>query len=255
MFINKAVITVIMKVKFLGTAGYIPTESRHTSCVMLPEEGMVLDAGTGFFRVKDNIQTKKLNILLSHYHPDHTHGLTFMLGAFYSLNLNISIYGHKGINKLENKLSFPVKFKDYPFSVSLKKIEEEFSLGDVVIKTKLFPHSDQVSAGYRLEKEGKSLCYLTDLVASDDEVEFVKNTDLLVHECNFNKDHKEFAKLTFHSYTAEVASIAKKSDVKSLALFHVNPLVDEKTLLEYVGECREIFKNTFLPEDNQEVVI
>lgn len=244
-----------MKIRFLGTSGYIPTEHRHTSCVILPEEGVVLDAGTGFFRVKDNIQTEKLDILLSHYHPDHTHGLTFMLGAFYSSGLDVRIYGPKGIKGLEKKLCFPVKFKDYPFSISLKKIKQEFTIDDIAVKTKLFPHSDQVSAGYRLEKGGKSLCYLTDLIASDEEIDFVKDADLLVHECYSNKDYKDFAKLTSHSYTTQVASVAKKANAKELALFHVSPLVDEKILLKYVEECREIFKNTFLPEDNQEVVI
>ena len=42
-----------MKILLLGTAGYHPSETRHTACVMLPEAGIVLDAGTGFFRVRE----------------------------------------------------------------------------------------------------------------------------------------------------------------------------------------------------------
>ena len=56
---------------FLGTAGYHPSETRHTSCLMLPEVGVVLDAGSGMFRVRDLLTTKTLDIFLSHAHLDH----------------------------------------------------------------------------------------------------------------------------------------------------------------------------------------
>ena len=244
-----------MKIKFLGTAGYFPTEHRHTSCVTLLEEGIILDAGTGFFRTKDAFKTKELNILLSHYHPDHIFGLTFMLGALYNQKPDVTIHGPKGIKGLEKRLNFPIKFKDHPFKISLKKVEKEFMLGDVLVKTKFFPHKDEQTTGYRLEKNGKSLCYLTDLVASDDEIGFIKNCDMLIHECYFNEAYKELAKTTSHSYTTQVASVAKKADVKLLMLYHVSPLLEEEKLSSYVGECKNIFKDTFLPKDNQEVVI
>lgn len=244
-----------MKVKFLGTAGYTPTEHRHTNCVMLPDEGIVFDAGTGFFRVKNNLKTAKLDVLLSHYHPDHIYGLTFMLGHFYKLNLDVNIYGPEGIEGLEERLSFPIKFKDHTFNINLKKIEKKFNLGEVVVETKLFPHADQVSAGYRLEKNNKVLCYLTDLIPLDDETDFVKDADLLIHECYFYKSEEELAKLTNHSYTTQVATIAKKANVKLLALYHLNPLLEEEKLQNYVKECEEIFKNTILPDDKVEVEI
>ncbi len=46
---------------------------------MLPEVGVVLDAGTGMFRIRDLIQTSTLDIFLSHAHLDHIVGLTFLL--------------------------------------------------------------------------------------------------------------------------------------------------------------------------------
>ena len=36
-----------MRLMFLGTGGYHPTESRHTACLFQPETGLVFDAGTG----------------------------------------------------------------------------------------------------------------------------------------------------------------------------------------------------------------
>ena len=43
-----------MKLLLLGTSGYHPSEQRQTACLMLPEVGIVLDAGTGFFRVRQH---------------------------------------------------------------------------------------------------------------------------------------------------------------------------------------------------------
>src|SRR5262245_16564934 len=67
-----------MKLHLLGTTGYHPNARRHTACLMIPEIGLVLDAGTGFFRVRDWLQTSELDIFLTHAHLDHVFGLTFM---------------------------------------------------------------------------------------------------------------------------------------------------------------------------------
>ena len=68
-----------MKLLLLGTAGYHPNEQRHTTCLMLPEQGIVLDAGTGMFRVRDLICTSTLDIFLSHAHLDHIAGLPMLV--------------------------------------------------------------------------------------------------------------------------------------------------------------------------------
>src|SRR5436305_2060051 len=70
-----------MKLRVLGTSGYHPCERRQTACLMLPEAGIVLDAGTGFFRVREHLVTPTLDILLTHAHLDHVVGLTYLLST------------------------------------------------------------------------------------------------------------------------------------------------------------------------------
>lgn len=65
-----------MKLVLLGTTGYHPNRRRHTACMFLPEVGVVLDAGTGMFRVRDHLATSHLDIFLTHAHLDHVVGLT-----------------------------------------------------------------------------------------------------------------------------------------------------------------------------------
>ena len=68
-----------MKLVLLGTGGYFPTARRQTACLMLPEIGVVLDAGTGMYRLGKHLQTDRLDIFLTHAHLDHIAGLTYLL--------------------------------------------------------------------------------------------------------------------------------------------------------------------------------
>src|SRR5262245_7209138 len=83
-----------MTLTLLGTSVYHPGERRHTACLMLPEDGIVLDAGTGFFRVRRHLQTPTLDILLTHAHLDHVAGLTDLLSTAFEKSLDrITVHG------------------------------------------------------------------------------------------------------------------------------------------------------------------
>ena len=83
-----------MKIVLLGTGGYHPSELRHTACMMIPSEGIILDAGTAMFRVRDWIETESLDILLTHAHLDHIVGLTFMFDVLYKKDVSqVTAYG------------------------------------------------------------------------------------------------------------------------------------------------------------------
>src|SRR5215470_2033982 len=68
-----------MKLVLLGTGGYFPTSRRHTACMVLPEVGVVLDAGSGMCRIGNHLQTDRLDIFLTHAHLDHVAGLTYLI--------------------------------------------------------------------------------------------------------------------------------------------------------------------------------
>ena len=61
-----------MKVVLLGTTGYHPSESRHTPCMLLPECGVMFDAGTAMFRAPRYLTLPTLDIFLTHAHLDHS---------------------------------------------------------------------------------------------------------------------------------------------------------------------------------------
>src|SRR5215471_397172 len=80
-----------MRLHFLGTGGYHPNERRHTACLMLPEAGVVFDAGTSFFRVADRLATRELQIFLTHAHLDHIAGLTYFIVPMLSGRLDRAV--------------------------------------------------------------------------------------------------------------------------------------------------------------------
>ena len=120
-----------MQVVLLGTGGYHPSELRHTACIMLPELGIVFDAGTSFFRVRELLCTSTLDIFLSHAHLDHVIGLPFFQ-PLYSPDNTFTVHGFTSegvpvaqiLERLMSPPYFPVSLKNVPASMEYKDAED-----------------------------------------------------------------------------------------------------------------------------------
>ena len=218
-----------MRIHCLGTAGYHPNESRHTSCYFLPDAGISLDAGTGAFRLPDLIKTDSLNILLSHAHLDHTAGLTFLFDILFKHPVqHVQIWGEsEKLDAVQQCLFHPLVFPAR-LEAQWNSIDEtpEFKVGDIQVSWRRQDHPGG-SVAYRLEwPDGKRLVYSTD-TAGDTSPEYAAwshHANLLMHECNFRNEAAEWARKTGHSWTDRVAEIAVKNSPQTLLLTHVNPL-------------------------------
>lgn len=244
-----------MKLVLLGTTGYHPNDRRQTACFMLPELGVVFDAGTGLYRVSDYVQTDALDIFLSHAHLDHCIGLTFMFDIrFRSPLKRITAYAESAkldaIRKhLLAELLFPV---DPP--VDLLPLPAEVTLADGARLTHFPLRHPGGSVGFRIDWPDRSLAYVTDTVAAADAdyVEKIRGVDLLVHECYFHDGQADQAELTGHSCLSEVAKVAAKAQVGRLVLVHINPLIEDDAELD-LKTARKIFANTEIGVDRMEL--
>jgi len=244
-----------MKLLLLGTAGYHPNDQRDTACLMLPELGLILDAGTSMFRVRDHIQTSWLDIYLTHAHLDHVVGLTFLLDVLYQKQVDI-VRVHGEVEKLsavethlfsEHLFPVPPPFKTVP-------LNGDESLPDGG-RLRYFPlEHPGGSVGYRIDWPNRSMAYVTDTTAACDAayVECIRGVDLLVHECNFPDGMESLAQMTGHSCTTPVAEVAAAANVGRLVLVHVNPLSKEEDPIG-LATAQRIFPATELGFDRMEI--
>ncbi len=239
-----------MNLHFLGTTGYHPNEIRHTACMMIPEKGIIFDAGTGMFRARDLIETDTLDIFLSHVHLDHSIGLTFLYDVLLEKNLSrvtvhvaedkiLAIHDH-----LYSKALFPVE-PNY----EIVPIKPSVSVNGLEVRSLSLEHPGG-SSGFVVTHDNGSLAYITDTTAKEnaDYIPAIKNVDVLVHECYFPDGWEEKAELTGHSCLTPVAKVAAAADVGRLILVHINPLNESDQPLD-LETVENIFANTEVAKD------
>ncbi len=240
-----------MRLIFLGTGGSATTPLRHTTGLYLPDAGILLDAGSNVFRLRTLHGDGPLNVLMSHYHVDHSIGLFFMAaGLFYGRSRpEITVYGPEWDDRFraaagpESPL-FPIEL---PFPVL--RAPDRFMLGEVEVNTCPVEHPAPVLA-YRLRfPSGETLAFVTDTTAPGPYVDFIRGADVLVHECTFAAEHAEFARTTGHTEAASLGRLAREAGVGRLYLTHVGPLADGLALLE---EVRREFPAAELPVEGLE---
>jgi len=244
-----------MRLLLLGTTGYHPSKDRHTACFMLPDQGIVLDAGTAMFRIADHLVTDTLDIFLSHAHLDHVMGLTHLLGVLHERPMRrVAVHG------MPDKL---LAVKEHLFAEAIFPVEPEFDLVPLTEEVELpdsgrlthFPLRHPGTArGFRLDWPGHSLAYVTDTTAhaSADYIEKIRGVDLLLHECYFPDGYEELAEVTGHSCTSPVAKLARDAEVGRLVLIHMNPAATEEDPVG-LDVARAIFPETQLGCDNTEL--
>lgn len=242
-----------MQLVFLGTGGYHPNERRHTASLLLPDIGVALDAGTGFFRVPGRLRSTTLDVFLTHAHLDHICGLTFILVPLMRGDLKrIRVFGSEETLRavrthLLAKEVFPVEpdFEWHPLA-------ESVDLPNNGKLTWIALDHPGGAIGFRLDWRERSLAYITDTSAPGNYADFVRGVDVLVHECYFPDELEAWARKTGHSSSSNVAELAKAANVKRLYLVHVDP---QRSDDDPVGldSIRAIFPHTELAEDLMEI--
>lgn len=240
-----------MKLVLLGTSGYHPTDRRHTACLMLPEIGVVFDAGSAMFRVADHVATDTLDVFLSHVHLDHSLGLTFMFHILAARPLE-RVTVHGDADKLaavgQHLFSEPLFPVAPPFD--MVALTGPVQLADGATLTHFPLKHPGGSRGFRIDWPEKSFAYVTDTVAAKDAdyIRHIEGVDLLVHECFFCDDQPEQAELTGHSCLMPVVELAAAARVGRLVLVHVNPEYNEDECYD-LAAARKVFAETTLGTD------
>ncbi|MFV0442053.1 MAG: MBL fold metallo-hydrolase [Planctomycetaceae bacterium] len=253
-----------MRLLFLGTGGYHPNERRHTAGLLLPDIGLLLDAGSGTFRAAERLISSDLTIAVSHAHLDHICGLTYLLvplhqGVIRRLRV---LAESEVLEAIQTHLFCPAVFPVLP-AIEFDALEENLPVslaGEARLRHQRLPSHPGGSRGFRIDwrdsttAESKSLAYITDTTVDGSYTEFIRGVDLLVHECYFPDSAADWAAKTGHSYTSAVAELARDADVGRVLLTHIDPQQpgDDPTGLI---AAQRLFPAIELAEDLREYIV
>jgi ribonuclease BN (tRNA processing enzyme) len=171
------------------------------------------------------------HILFSHYHADHfSDFITFFFDAVCHCNFGgkrpgLTITGPKGTKRLFGTIfrTFP-SFKNPPFRVTLKEVDSRpFYLGTTRITPLPMTHTDdQRCLGYRIEYQGRILCYSGDARYSTNLLKLCREADLAILDCSFPKNRPGIG----HMHAGECGQVACESNTKHLVLSHFYQAAD-----------------------------
>ena len=232
-----------MLVEFLGTAGYHPSETRHTTGVFVPDaapnDAFLLDGGSGTFRLIGRPLPARLHVFMSHAHLDHTFGLTFLYNITYMArqtqerDLEIIFHGDAKTRdaiceNLFNPLIFPL-----PFDWQWHEIEaaQPFEVAGVRVNTAALTHPGG-SLGFRFDWGKSSLGFVTDTSITSDYYRLIEGVNLLIHERNFPDRFADLARESGHCTSSDLAKAGRASGAAQVAAMHFNPLTLTDPLLE-----------------------
>jgi phosphoribosyl 1,2-cyclic phosphodiesterase len=271
-----------MKVTFYGTRGTMPVADPNytqfggnTACILVTFSTgriAILDAGTGIRKLGNDLlnssheQFGNISIILSHTHWDHIQGFPYFEPAYDPRrNFTISICGKARMGKDLESL-FSTQMQNDFFPVSLEEMGAKFTFLQPDYTTYEHPSGIKLEAskhnhrgdayGYRIEEDGKTLVYCTDVEHKNgidpNVVALAKNADLLIHDAQYTPDELKIKRGWGHSSWEQAIEVAERAGVKKLALFHHDPEHDDTFLSNMEIECRKRFADLFLAREGDE---
>lgn len=243
-------------IEFWGVTGAFPAPGKdfvkyggHTSCVTLNfvnERTIILDAGSGIIPLGNELITQNQNaieadILISHEHWDHIHGLTFFKPLYHPGNL-FNFYGppqgvksvHELLSGLMDGLYFPVKIDNLPSTISYHDLmaDQNFKIGTIKIATIALQHPC-ATYGYKIQYNNKIISYITDNELYDKSyhlynadfvhnlIQFTMDSDILIVDCAFTDEEYDAGRVSWgHSCPRQISEFAHLAHAKQLILHH-----------------------------------
>lgn len=121
----------------------------------------------------------------------------------------------------------------------------------VKVEGKIFTQKDVMD--YSKKREGRKIVIAADTRPVKETIEAAKKAELLIHEAAFLETQKEKAIETLHSTALEAGQIAKKAQVKKLALFHFSARNSEEK--EILNDAKKEFENIIVAKDFETIII
>jgi phosphoribosyl 1,2-cyclic phosphodiesterase len=265
------------RVTFRGVRGSIPSPGPqtaryggNTSCVELRvgDEIIILDAGSGLRQLGADLTSEfgtapiSATLIISHTHWDHIQGLPFFLPA-YSTHNRIRLCAAPGwgktitraLNNQMDPIHFPVPLTQLGGLSAVEEFQsDDIRIGRARIRTTELHHPGGC-AGFRIEVANRTIAYLPDhepfATGENDSlsaglIEFVRGADLLILDTQYTDAEYCHRRGWGHGSLSESVAIARRAEVKHLALFHHDPAHNDEQIDEMVEAARAVAGGVFV---------
>lgn len=256
--------------RFWGVRGSIPVPGPgtlryggNTACVAITSDDdhtLVFDAGSGLRPLGLMLAAREapceLDLLLSHTHLDHIHGLPLFLPAYRETN-RIRIHGpaqDRGLREvLERQMSwemFPIPPSAQAGLVAVTEVDTgRGTVGPWDVHATPLCHPGR-TLGYRVARPGvRPLAYVTDNELSggvhgvargwrEGLVDFLEGVHTLIHDCTWSDDQLPAMTGWGHSSAGQAARLALEAGCARLVLFHHDPDRDDAGMDALVESTR-----------------
>ena len=259
-----------MRVRFWGVRGAFATPGQPflryggntTAVELVADDGkrVLVDLGTGVTQLARELmgvefgQGKgKLPILLSHTHLDHIQGLPFFTPFFIKGN-EIHIMGSEPSelslqqtlqNQLNPHYSPLYGLENLAAGVTIDTIAPGSSLpvDGFEVTTASLPHGGMYVLGFRIQADGKTVAFLSDVEYAGGEptpeaLTLAADADLLIHDAMYSDFEYQTRSGWGHSPVSAAVKVAERSGSKRLALFHHNPDAVDQEIDALAEEAR-----------------
>ncbi len=241
-------------VRFWGVRGSIacpgPRTMRYggnTSCleVRCGDRLLIFDAGTGiheFGARLDGEQPLQTDLFFSHTHFDHICGFPFFAPAFSEDNELRIWAGHLLPDRtIREVLIYLMMDPLFPIPIDTMRAKmtfRDFQAGDtlaphsgITVRTAPLNHPNNAT-GYRIEFDGKSVCYVTDTEhvpgqIDQNIIDLVRDADVFIYDSTYTDAEFPSHVSWGHSTWQEGARIADAAGVKTFIVFHHDPDHDD----------------------------
>ncbi len=273
-------------VNFWGVRGSIasPGESTvkyggNTPCVEVQAGGehLIFDGGTGIRVLGQSLLAKtpvQGHLFFTHSHWDHIQGFPFFIPAFIKGN-EFHIYGAIAPDgsTIEKRLNDQMRHPNFPVPLQIMGADLHFvdiGIGEavkldsgVVIENALLNHPGQ-AIGYRVNWNGHAVAYVTDTEHFPDRLDpnvlaLADQADVLIYDATYTDEEYHSPKTSKvgwgHSTWQEAVKVAEKAQVKTLVIFHHDPLHDDNFLDQMGRDVAAAFPQGIMAREGMTIQI
>jgi phosphoribosyl 1,2-cyclic phosphodiesterase len=248
----------------------------NTSCIEVSDgtNRLILDAGTGLRALgQELMQTGGTSgiLLLTHTHWDHICGFPFFT-PFYMEGRKFRVMAGHLAEKggVRSVLSSQMAAPTFPVPLAALKATMDyvdFHSGDtltdlfpgLVVRTCALNHPDGAT-GYRLEWDGKSICYVTDTEHRPGELDqtiigLIEDADLVIYDCTYTDEEFPEKVGWGHSTWQEGIRLCQAAGARRLAIFHHNPDHSDTMMAGIEVEAAKVWPNCIVARDEMALIL